>query len=270
MDNLTASIVTYATSKKDLTRLLTCCINNFDVIYIVDHSDNNDLEIISSMANNIVYIYGQGNIGYGSGHNIAIKKAIEYNSTYHVILNPDIYFENGTIESIYDYAMRNSSIGLIMPKILYPTGETQYLCKLLPTPYDLFARRFIPFKSYVEKKTNLYELKFTDYNTIMDVPSLSGCFMFIKMDILKQVGGFDERFFMYAEDMDLCRRIGEVSRTVYYPLVTVYHEYAKESYENIKLLKYHIQSIIKYFNKWGWFFDSKRSEINKNFLKLQR
>lgn len=76
--------------------------------------------------------------------------------------------------------------------------------------------------------------------------------MFARMSILKQVDGFDERYFMYAEDLDLCRRIGKVAQTMYYPKVSVYHAYAKGSYKNRKLLRYHMCSMIKYFNKWGW------------------
>lgn len=100
----------------------------------------------------------------------------------------------------------------------------------------------------------------------MEVPSLSGCFMFMRVDVLKKVNGFDERFFMYAEDLDLCRRIGEVSKTMFYPMVAVYHEYEKGSYKNRKLLKYHLCSVIKYFNKWGWVFDKKRIQRNKECL----
>ena len=91
--------------------------------------------------------------------------------------------------------------------------------------------------------------------------------MFMRVDVLKKVGGFDERFFMYAEDLDLCRRIGEVSKTMYYPVVSIYHEYEKGSYKNKKLLKYHICSVIKYFNKWGWIFDKKRTLKNKECLE---
>ena len=101
----------------------------------------------------------------------------------------------------------------------------------------------------------------------MEVPSLSGCFMFMRVDVLKEVGGFDERFFMYAEDLDLCRRIGEVSKTMYYPGVSIYHAYGKGSYKNRKLLKYHICSIVKYFNKLGWILDRKRTQINKACLE---
>lgn len=100
----------------------------------------------------------------------------------------------------------------------------------------------------------------------MEVPSLSGCFMFVRIAVLKKVGGFDERYFMYAEDLDLCRRIGKVSRTMYYPNVVVYHEYAKGSYKNRRLLRYHLSSVVKYFNKWGWVWDLDRKIINKRIL----
>ena len=264
---ITASIVVFNTSVHDLNRLFkSVLLSNIDYIYLIDNSPIDNLKVEISIYDKIEYIFGHGNIGYGSGHNIGINKGIQRGSQYHVILNPDIYFDNGTIEKIHGYAIQNKSTGLLMPKILYPSGDTQYLCKLLPNPFDLLIRRFLPFKTYVNKQNNIYELRFTDYDSVMEVPSLSGCFMFIRTDVLKQIGGFDERFFMYAEDLDICRRIGELSQTVYYPLVSVYHEYAKESYKNKKLLKYHIQSIIRYFNKWGWVFDKKRTIINKKFL----
>ena len=157
----------------------------------------------------------------------------------------------------------NSNVGQVMPKICYPNGETQYLCKLLPTPSDLIFRRFLQKPDKVSKRDFDYELRWTGYNRIMDVPSLSGCFMFLRIATIEKIGSFDERFFMYAEDLDLCRRIGEIASTVFYPDATVYHEYEKGSYKNFKLLRYHVTSIIKYFNKWGWIFDKKRTVANK-------
>ena len=97
----------------------------------------------------------------------------------------------------------------------------------------------------------------------MWVPSLSGCFMFMRVDVLRKIGGFDERFFMYAEDLDLSRRIGTVSDTIFNPNIIVMHGYDKGSYKSWKLLRFHIFSVFKYFNKWGWFFDSYRKDINK-------
>ena len=109
-------------------------------------------------------------------------------------------------------------------------------------------------------------MQWTGYNNIIEVPILSGCFMMLRCEVIKHIGGFDERFFMYAEDVDLCRRIGEVSKTIFYPYISIYHEYAKGSYSNKKMLMMHIRSMTKYFNKWGWIFDKKRHIRNKKCI----
>ena len=263
---ITASIVSYHHRLNELKKVIDCVLaEQVDKLYIVDNSSDDRLRELEVTSDRIRYIHSI-NRGYGAGHNIAIQEAIELGSTYHVVVNPDIYFEKGVLKKLETYMDASSSVGLVMPRILYPDGELQYLCKLLPSPSDLLFRRFLPWKKYVEKKNRNYELRFTDYNQEMEVPSLSGCFMFIRTSVLKQVRGFDERYFMYAEDLDLCRRIGEVSRTMYYPFVSVFHKYEKGSYKNRKLLKYHICSVVKYFNKWGWFFDFERKKINKRIL----
>jgi GT2 family glycosyltransferase len=84
---------------------------------------------------------------------------------------------------------------------------------------------------------------------------------------LRTVGGFDERFFMYLEDVDLSRRIGRVARTVYVPYVSLIHAYEKGSYKSMKLFFYHVHSAIRYFNKWGWFRDPGREAINRATLR---
>lgn len=259
---ITASIVAFHTGHHDLSRLIECVMKStIDRLFIIDNSTNDELRDFVKDNPRINYIHSL-NLGYGSGHNVAIKKALEEGSDYHVVLNPDIYWSDDVIERLTGFMDENPDCGLVMPKIIYPTGETQFLCKLLPTPMNLIRRRFIPVKSYQESHDYQYELHWTGYDKIMEVPSLSGCFMFMRCSTLKMTGCFDERYFMYAEDLDLCRRIGEVSRTMFYPGVSVVHEYEKGSYKNKKLLKYHISSIVKYFNKWGWLFDKKRREKN--------
>ena len=91
----------------------------------------------------------------------------------------------------------------------------------------------------------------TGYNQIMDVPYLSGSFMLLRTSALKEVGLFDERFFMYPEDIDLTRRIGAKYRTIFYPEVSVIHHHEKASYKSVKLLIIHVWNIMKYFWKWG-------------------
>ena len=96
----------------------------------------------------------------------------------------------------------------------------------------------------------------------MNVPYLSGCFMLLRTSTLEDVGLFDERFFLYPEDIDLTRRIHKKYKTLFYPYVSVIHEYGRGSYKSMKLLYFHIVNMCRYFNKWGWFFDKERKEIN--------
>lgn len=269
---ITASIVLYKTKKLDLQRVIDSFFRtrNIDLhLFLVDNSPTDELKnITKDYANNpMTYIFNNRNVGYGEGHNIAIRKAFEYDSIYHIILNPDIYFEESTIEKLAKYMENNLDVGNVMPKIVYPDGKLQYLCKLLPTPIDLIFRRFLPFKRWKENCNKRYELHESGYDKIMNVPNLSGCFMFLRIDALKKVGLFDKNIFMYLEDIDLNRRIHQKYKTMFYPSVTVVHEHQKESYKSKKLLKEHIKSAIYYFNKYGWFFDRQRKEINRIVLK---
>src|SRR5260370_33552932 len=101
---------------------------------------------------------------------------------------------------------------------------------------------------------------------IMSGPVLSGCFMLLRTEVFEKVGLFDERYFMYLEDVDFCRRIHRAFDVVYYPQVSVFHEYAKGSYRDWKLLQYHVRSAWAYFSKWGWFVDRERDSINAKAL----
>jgi hypothetical protein len=268
MMHLTVSIVTYKNNILQLQRAVNCVAESpcVEKIYIIDNSPSNQLREITFLSEKIEYIFNNKNLGYGRANNIALENSIKNGVNYHLVLNPDIYFEKGVIEELYDFMEKNPDVGLVMPKILYPDGSLQYLCKLLPTPLDLIRRRFLPGNIF-SKQNSFYELRFAGYNKIMDVPYLSGCFMFIRTEALRRVGLFDEQFFMYLEDADISRRIHKHYRTVYYPKVFGFHEYEKGSYRNSKLLKYHLFSAFRYFNKWGYFFDKDRREINQKVLE---
>jgi GT2 family glycosyltransferase len=271
-NRLNISIVLYHNREEQIKKAIKSGLNtDLNItLYLVDNSSTDSLGELERIDKRIVYIFNNSNLGFGKAHNIALKKSIEKNIPYHLVLNPDVYFEKGILEELYDFMENNKDVGLVIPKVLYPDGNIQYLCKLLPTPLDLFGRRFLnfgPFKKIVEKRNEIYELRFTGYDKIMEVPYLSGCFMFIRTEVLKKVGLFDERFFMYLEDTDLSLRIHRIAKTVYYPYVYIYHEYGKGSYKSLKLLYYHIKSAIKYFNKYGWFFYKEREEINRKILE---
>jgi hypothetical protein len=95
---------------------------------------------------------GNSNPGFGAVHNIAMRKSIKISAKYHLILNPDVYFEQGVLEELFTYMENNPDVELFMPKVLYPNGEIQYLYRLLQTPFDLLFRRFLPFKKYKQKR----------------------------------------------------------------------------------------------------------------------
>lgn len=231
-------------------------------IFLIDNSPTKQQELDELSLN---YIFTGKNIGYGAGHNIAIRKTIEQNIPYHLVLNPDISFDETVLGTIECFMNNNPIIGQLMPKVYYPNGKIQYLCKLIPTPFDLIFRRFLP-QSWTMKRRMKFEMRASGYDKIMDVPYLSGCFMFLRTNALKDAGLFDERFFMYPEDIDLTRRIHLKYRTVFYPEVSIVHHHAQSSYFNFKMLLVHTFNMIKYFNKWGWIFDKQRREIN-NKLK---
>ena len=261
---LTISIVLYKTSPHDLIRCIDSIKKYSKVkkIILVDNSPIDDLRRVIKSFNGIEYIFNPENPGYGAGHNLALKKVIHDGSPYHLVLNADVYFIEGTLDSLVEYMNQNSDVGLVMPKVLFPDGKIQYLCKLVPDPLDLIGRMILP-KKILFKNNFKFEMRSSNYNKEMFVPYLSGCFMFLRIDALKKCGLFDERFFMYPEDIDLTRRIATQYRTMFYPDAIVYHEYGAASKKSIKMLLIHAINIIKYFNKWGWIFDSERRRLNK-------
>ena len=269
-NKISVSIVLYNTSEVLLHRLLTCiyCSGNIDIVYIVDNSPQ-PIKDFWFKDLPLSYIHTNSNIGYGAGHNIAIRKAIEMGAEFHFVLNPDVYFGSGELPKMISRIQSDNAIGHLMPKVTYADGTLQYLCKLLPTPSDLLLRRFAfgPLKRLFMKKVDKFELRFTGYNREMNVPFLSGCFMLLRVSALQEIGLFDESFFMYGEDIDLSRRMHARQKTVFFPDAVIVHDHARESYKNTKMLWIHIVNLIRYFNKWGWFFDAERYVINAKVLR---
>ena len=254
----------YQTPKEDIFRLIKILQQSkvTSNIFLIDNSEQptNEYNHLS-----VDYIYTHQNLGYGKAHNIAIHKSIEQNADYHLVVNPDISFDPEILTKIVLFMNENAEIGHLMPKVFYPDGNIQYLCKLLPTPFDLFFRRFLPEK-WTRERMNRFEMRESGYDRLMDVPYLSGCFMFLRVAALKEVGTFDERFFMYPEDIDLTRRIHRKYRTVFYPEVSIVHHHAQSSYKSGKMMWIHAFNLMKYFNKWGWISDKERKRINTEIL----
>lgn len=257
---LTASLVLFNNPPALFEKAISCYIGGDDDgrLFIIDNSPA-ALQSEWFSHPRVHYVHTQRNLGFGAGHNIAIRQLKGCGA--HLLLNPDIEFGAEVIPAMRQAMRISPTISALMPRIVYPDGSIQQLCKLLPTPIDLFARRFLP--SRLKKRFNhAYELRQLPIDRFSIVPSLSGCMLLARTEHLLVLQGFDERYFMYMEDVDLVRRLGDLGETQYMPAVQVIHGYAKGSYRDRKLLYHHIISALKYFTKWGWFFDKTRRQRN--------
>jgi GT2 family glycosyltransferase len=171
--------------------------------------DNSPTEALGPMCRRLgtEYLFTGRNYGFGAGHNIALRRAST--AKYHLALNPDVQFDPKALEELVEFLELNESVGLVMPRVLYPDGSPQKLCKKLPAPFDMLARRTFPepLRRLYHRRMSLFELSNINTNTVLSVPHLSGCFMLMRKQALLECGLFDERFFLYFEDVDLTRRI---------------------------------------------------------------
>lgn len=263
------SVVLYKTPIQDLNNL----IDSFDIVeseftlYLIDNSPTDVINKSINFKGDLVYIHNPENPGFGSSHNLAMNISIKDNIKYHFIVNPDVYFKSDVITNMVNYMEENPDVGMLMPKILNLDGTVQFLPKLLPSPYSLLMRKFKFPKSIYKKFINKYELREVDENLVYNAPVLSGCFTLLNTEALREVGLYDDRFFMYFEDWDLSRRINLKFKTVYYPNVSIYHGYDSGANKSKKLFKVYLKSASIYFNKWGWIFDKERKRVNKKTLK---
>lgn len=234
-------------------------------LVIIDNSTTDYLKQFCEDIPDVTYIHTGRNLGYGKAHNIAIRSHLD-RSTYHLVLNPDVYFDTTTLEKLYYFMESHPQAGLAMPKVFNTEGQLQMNCKLLPAPINLALRRFFPIKNWFKQINNRYEMQERGFDHVMNVPFLSGCFMFLRTSSLKKTGLFDEQFFLYAEDTDLSRRIHLQFETLFFPDAAITHLHARGSYKDFNLTLQNLKSAIQYFNKWGWFFDQERKLVNARAL----
>lgn len=265
MSKLTASIVLYNHAPDDVQSLFERLAKDSALSeWIVVDNGGSEEACAAAERLGARCIRPDRNRGFGAGHNMALR-ALASASRYHLIANPDVSYEFGALNELANVMDALPEVGIVMPRILYPDGSMQYLCKLIPSPIDLLLRRFgpRPWDWIFRDRMDRYNLRSFDHSQAVYVPVLSGCFMFARRSILDAVGGFDERFFLYMEDVDLCRRVGAISRLLFWPWITVVHGHAQGSYKSARLLRLHIRSAIAYFNKWGWIKDADRVTRNK-------
>lgn len=263
---ISVSIVTYKTDIEELKHCLSSISSSLvRKIYIIDNSRWDSIADFCATIDKVEYI-GSSNVGYGAGHNIAIRKALKLGTKYHLVLNSDVYFGEDVLPKLVEYMDSNEDVAQVQPNVVYPDGTLQYGCRLLPSPLNLISRRFL-FHSWNEQINKTFLLYDFDRKTPMNVPYHQGSFMLFRTDCFKKVGLFDERFFMYPEDIDITRRMHKHYRTMFWPGVTIVHAHRAASYKSLRMLWIHCYNMIKYFNKWGWIVDRERSEWNRRILE---
>ena len=246
---VTGSIVTYNNISTIAKTLETLFGETKDIdfkLYVLDNgSSDGTPEYIEKNYPDVTVIRSGKNVGFGAGHNIIINQV---ESKYHAVINPDIVLTQNAVKKMADYMDENPDIGLLSPRICFPDGRDQILGKRNPHLKYLVASRLRGDEP--SKLLREYAMLDCDLSKPTEIENATGCFMFIRTDVLKSIGGFDDGFFMYFEDADLARRINEVSKCVYYPDAVVNHVWGRDSKRNFKLMLVHINSMLRYFRKW--------------------
>ena len=239
---ISASIVIYKENKETLKKVIDSflALELEKELIIVDNSPDDELKSFCQSFESISYIFSGENLGFGRGHNLAFKNLKE-KSDIHMIINPDVYFDFDEINSFLNWFYNQKDVSLATTKVCYPDGKNQNIIRNIPTSFfDLVKRKL---------KLNSGELDIKE-KIIKEVPFAHGCFFVFKTEVFQNLSGFDERFFMYMEDIDIFIRAKKYGKTVVNTNYKIYHEFRKGSSKSFKLLKYHIISAYKFFRKY--------------------
>ena len=254
-------IIVHAFAKKKLRQTLRgirrAAPNISYEIIIVDNTPELGLEdIVRTEFSDIIYKSLEKNIGFGAGMNQGIRHA---NGRYVFIFNPDIIVQPHSIENLVSFMDKNPDIGVCGPKLLNPDQTLQYSSYRIPTLLLPLYRR-TPFGRLrrCKETVNHYLMINDPHDEVMDVDSMIGGALFTRAKALEEVGNFDEQFFMYYEDNDLCRRFWEKNwRVVYYPHSEMIHYHRRQSADGglytqltSKITWIQIASFFKYMRKY--------------------
>lgn len=265
---LSVSLVVYQPDIEQLCSTLVSLGAAFDTLnaqrpglplalYVVDNSGLPDVTAVLSVLREqgvvCTIISGHGNVGYGRGHNLAIERS---NSSYHLVLNPDVDLAPDALKQAFDFFKGHPQVGLLTPWIGDEHGCQQFLCRRYPAVIDLFARGFLParLRQLFARRLARYEMRdqINARDIVWDPPIVSGCFMLFRTSVLKQLAGFDSRYFLYFEDYDLSLRAHEVTRVAYVPTVRVLHHGGGAARKGSAHIRMFLASACKFFNRFGW------------------
>lgn len=245
---------------KSIFNNLKTSILNFKVILVDNNSSDGSVDMSREEFPAVRLIPLEKNLGYAKAVNIGIK-SIE--CKYYLILNMDTTIvQENAIDIMVEFMEKNKDVGLAGPKLINPNGTTQVSSCLFPKfLYPMYRRTILKNLPHAKKVMHKYLMFDWDHNQSRPVDWVIGTGMIVRNEAIKQVGLMDERFFMYFEDVDWCRRYWENQWKVYYMHnVQIVHYHSRGSAKKSglpsiflnKLTRIHITSWLKYFIKyWG-------------------
>ncbi len=246
---ISGSIVVYNKpddASKTVESVLKHTGENFD-LYVIDNASPEKIneKLKGKFAAN--YIDLEENVGFGKGHNKVLDRI---DSKYHFIINPDILINENTISNMCRFMDSHPDVSIACPKVLHPDGTIQYIAKRKPSLMALVARRIkLPFLRKVEDR---YLAKEMDQDTEFEVDFCTGCFFVIRTDVFREIGGFDEDYFLYFEDADITMKAKQKGMAYYTPAADVVHFWHRETASSGSRFMTQLKSMFIYFGKWGF------------------
>ncbi len=232
---------------------------DFEYFLVDNASGDGSADMVAQQFPWATLIRSEKNIGFGGGNNLALRVA---SGDYIFLCNPDLTLFAGELEKWMEWMDEHPLVGVSTPRVLNPDGSDQVSCYRFPqllTP--LLRRSALGRLPWARRHLHAYTMAEMDREKEQDVDWGFGAALLIRRDVLEKIGHFDERFFMYFEDADLCRRAWEAgSRVCYTPVAKVMHYHQRESRARTSmefltlftnpLARAHLVSGLKYFLKY--------------------
>lgn len=219
-------------------------------VFVVNNSQTESLDDLQEKFP-VEVIKMPANVGFGKGHN-ALFPLID--SRFHAIVNPDVVFVEDVFDSLLAFLETRSDLGCVAPLMFSADGNLQEVYRRELTVTDLLARyspKWAKNFSAVRRRQEYHVMADVNKSKPFECEFIQGSFLVLPTEFFKELGGFDERFFMYAEDADLCKRIRQNNRRIVcFPEAKVIHQWERASHRSPKLLRIHLISLAKYFCKW--------------------